>query len=87
MYPPLQVDSNNRRESTMDAQEERGVGAPGLPRRGHLRCVLKEGWTRDTPFCGGKGGHFYQRERRCTKQGMDGELRGMCGKQPVVWFG
>lgn len=21
------------------------------------------------------------------KQGMDGELRGMCGKQPVVWFG
>lgn len=49
MYPLLKIDSNNHRGNSENS-EKGEVGAPGVLRRWHLRCVLKERQGPETPI-------------------------------------
>ena len=76
---PLRI-GGNCREHTVNAQGE--IGAPGLPRRGRLRCVLKERQTRDTPFLGGGRRAFLAEETAMHEKGMREFPLWLSGNEP-----
>lgn len=67
--------------------EKGEFGAAGLLRRWHLRCVLKETHRPEIVLSMGVKGISNRGSSNVEREAWDGKLWGICGKQPVVWFG
>lgn len=84
MYPFLKIGNTNHR--AVKFREGRGWGTWLTEELAFEMCLEGNTRTRDTRFSGSRAflaeGTAVDKERH-----RDGKLKGLCGQEPVVWFG